>query len=175
VVVSGDLTLLAFTHWTTEQGRMFVPVTVKVSAGLPAAAEVCDNELIVGDASAVVGVERVKGSEVDVPIEFVTVTGVVPGNAACAAAMVAVSCVALTKVVGCAVPFQFTSESLVKFVPVTVSVKPKELQYGVEAAEVVDADSEAMAGGVPGAAPIVKRTMFETSVVVVLLTFDDPD
>src|SRR5258708_23199059 len=101
---------------------MLVPVTVKLSAGLPAAAEVCDSVLILGDASAVVGVERVKGSEVDVPIEFVTVTGVVPGNAASAAAMVAVSCVALTNVVGCAVPFQFTSESLVKFVPVTVSV-----------------------------------------------------
>jgi hypothetical protein len=41
----------------------------------------------------------------------------------------------------------------------------------VEAAEVVDADSEVMAGDVPGAAPIVKRTMFDTSVVVVLLMF----
>ena len=30
---------------------------------------------------------------------------------------------------------------------------------------------DAIAGGVPGAAPIVKRTMFDTSVVVVLLTF----
>jgi hypothetical protein len=38
----------------------------------------------------------------------------------------------------------------------------------VEAAEVVDAESEVIAGGVPGAAPIVKRTMFDTSVVVVL-------
>jgi hypothetical protein len=33
------------------------------------------------------------------------------------------------------------------------------------------ADSEVIAGGVPAAAPIVKRTMFDTSVVVVLLTF----
>jgi len=38
----------------------------------------------------------------------------------------------------------------------------------VEAAEVVDADSEAIAGGVPGAGLIVKRTTFDTSVVVVL-------
>jgi hypothetical protein len=38
----------------------------------------------------------------------------------------------------------------------------------VEAAEVVDAESEVIAGGVPGAAPIVKRTMFDTSVVAVL-------
>jgi hypothetical protein len=41
----------------------------------------------------------------------------------------------------------------------------------VEAVEVVDADSEVMAGGVPGAVPIVKRTTFDTSVVVVLLMF----
>jgi hypothetical protein len=171
VVVSGDETLLAFTHCTTEHGRKFVPVTVKVSAGVPAAAEVCDSELIDGEASAVAGVERVKGREPDVPIEFVTVTAAVPGNAVRAAGMEAVSCVALTKVVVCAVPFQFTSASLVKFVPATVNLKPRGLQYGVEAAEVVAADSEVIAGGVPGAAPIVKRTMFDTSVVVVVLMF----
>jgi hypothetical protein len=44
----------------------------------------------------------------------------------------------------------------------------------VEAAEVVDAESDVIAGGVPSAGPIVKRTMFDTSVVVVLLTLD-PD
>lgn len=45
----------------------------------------------------------------------------------------------------------------------------------MEAAEVVDADSEVTAGGVPGPVPIVKRTTFDTSVVVVLLTFDVAD
>lgn len=45
----------------------------------------------------------------------------------------------------------------------------------MEAAELVDADNEVIAGGVPGAALIVKRTTFEISVVVVLLTFDVPD
>lgn len=45
------------------------------------------------------------------------------------------------------------------------------LQYGVEAAEVVGAESEVIAGAGPGAAPIVKRTTLDTSVVVVLLTF----
>jgi hypothetical protein len=44
----------------------------------------------------------------------------------------------------------------------------------VDGPDVVDADSELMDGGVPGAAPIVNRTMFDTSVVVVLLMFD-PD
>ena len=56
-----------------------------------------------------------------------------------------------------------------KFVPFTVKVKPCALQYGVEAAEVVDAESEVIAGGVPAAGPMVKGTMFDTSVVVVLL------
>jgi hypothetical protein len=75
------VTFPAFTHCTTEHGRRFVPVTVSVSAGLPAAADVCDRELIVGAASAAVGVERVKGTEAEVPTELVTVTAAVPGNA----------------------------------------------------------------------------------------------
>jgi hypothetical protein len=103
---------------------MFAPVTVNVSAGLPAAADVCDSELIAGEASAPAGVDMVKGNDADVPIEFVTVTPAVPGNAAWAAEMGAVSCVALMKVVGCAAPFQFTIASLVYFVPFTVNVKP---------------------------------------------------
>jgi hypothetical protein len=84
--------------------------------------------------------------------------------------MVAVSCVALTKTVGCPVPFQFTIASLVKFVPFTVSIKSWALQYGMDAVIVVDAESEVIAGGVPGGGPIVKWTMLDISVVVVLLT-----
>ena len=152
-----------------------MPVTVNVSAGLPAAAEVCDSELIEGVASAVDGVEMVKGKEPDDPIEFVAVTDAVPGNAAWTAEMGAVNCVALTNVVVCAAPFQFTTALLVKFVPFTVSVKPWELQYGVEAAKVVEADSEAIDGNGPGAVLIVKRTILDTSVVVVLLTLDVAD
>ena len=82
---------------------------------------------------------------------------------------------AFTKVVVCVAPFQFTSASLVKLVPFTVSVKPCALQYGVEAAEVVDADKDVMAGGVPGTVPMVNRTTFDTSVVVVLLMFEVAD
>ena len=81
-------------------------------------------ELREGVGSGVVGVDKVKGDALDAPIEFFTVTPTVPGNAAAAAGMEAVSCVALTKVVVCAVPFQLTTASLVKFVPFTVSVKP---------------------------------------------------
>lgn len=89
--------------------------------------------------------------------------------------MGAVNCVALTNVVVCAAPFQFTTASLVKFVPFTVNVRPWELQYGVEAAKVVEADSEVIDGDGPGAVLIVKRTIFDTSVVVVLLTLDVAD
>ena len=119
-----EVTLPGLTHCTTEHGRMFVPVTVKATSGLPTAAEVCESEPFAGTTSAVAGVESVKGIEFDVPSEFVTDTPALPGNAALAAAMAAVSCVALTNVVGCAAPFQFTTASLVKFVPLTESVKP---------------------------------------------------
>ncbi len=147
---------------------MLLPCKVSVNAGPPAAAEFGAIEVREGVGNAVAGVERVKGNELEAPTEFDTVTRAVPGNAAFVAGMEAVICVALTKVVGCPAPFQFTVASLVKFVPFTVSVKPWALQDGVEAAEVVDAERDAIAGGVPGAAPIVKMTTFEISVVVVL-------
>jgi hypothetical protein len=173
-VVSVDFTLPGLTHCTTEHGRRFVPVTVSVTAELPAAAEVCDSALIDGAASTDAGVEIVNGNAADVPTEFVTVTVTATGvaKATCAGGIEAVNCVALTKVVACAVPFQFTIASLVKFVPSTVRVKPCALQNGVDAAEVVDAESELMAGGVPDGDPIVKRTTLEISVVVVLFTFE---
>ena len=72
-----------------------------------------------------------------------------PGNAVSVGVIAAVSCVALTKVVARGEPFQFTTASLVKFVPFTVSVKPWVLQAGVEAVEVVEAEREVIAGGVP--------------------------
>ena len=82
------------------------------------------------------------------------------------------SCVALTKAVVRAAPFQFTVEPLTKFVPVTVSVSPVALQKGVEACDVVDADIEVTVGAGPCGAPIVKKTTLESSVVVVLFVFD---
>jgi hypothetical protein len=92
----------------------------------PAGAEFGVIELRVGVWNPPAGVERVSGNEADAPIEFDTVTEAVPGNTESVAGMEAVSCVALMKVVviDCDDPFQFTSASLVKFVPFTVSVKP---------------------------------------------------
>jgi hypothetical protein len=75
--------------------------------------------------------------------------------------------VALTNAVVRGEPFQFTTESLVKFVPVTVSVNPVALQYGVEFCEVVDAETFVMAGAGPAVGLILNKTMFDTSVVVV--------
>lgn len=72
------------------QGRT-VPWTVTVNAGLAAAAEVCERELMVGAGSALVGLDSVKGSEFDTPTEFVAVTLAVPGKAASVAEMEAVS------------------------------------------------------------------------------------
>jgi hypothetical protein len=171
VVLKVDLTLLVLIHCTTEHGRMFVPVTVNASAELPAAAEVCESEVSVGATSGVAGVESVNGRDDEVPIELVTVTATVPAEAISEAGIAAVSCVALTKVVVCRALFQFTTASLVKFVPFTVSVKPCALQNGVDAAEVVEAEREVISGYRPGAALIVKRTTFDISVVLVLLTF----
>ncbi len=81
-----------------------------------------------GDGKAVVGVEIVKGKLPEVPFEFVTVIATGAVKETSVAGIAAVSCVALTNVVGCAVPFQFTTASFVKFVPFTVSVKPVGLQ-----------------------------------------------
>jgi hypothetical protein len=164
-------TLLGLVHCTTEHGRIPEPVTVKVTAALPAPAVVCESEVRIGVVRAALAVVSVTGEDGEVPMEFVTVTPAVPGNAAAAGGIAAVNRVALTNVVGSAAPFQFTMASLVKFVPFTVSVKPCALQAGVDASEVVDAETEVIAGGVPGSAPIVKSTTSETSVVVVLLMF----
>jgi hypothetical protein len=117
-------TLPGLVHCTTEQGRILEPITVKVNAGLPAPTEVWESELSTGVARAELGVVRVTGKEEDVPTELATEMLAVPGNAAAVAGIAAVSLVALTKVLGSGEPFQFTTASLVKFVPFTVRVKP---------------------------------------------------
>lgn len=142
-----------------------------VSEGPPAAPDAGDIEVTADVPKLAVGVDSVNGSELDVPTEFETVIVALPGKAASTGETANVSCVALTNVVAAGdgdVPFQLTVESLVKFAPFTVSAKPVGLQYGEEAAEVVDADTDVIDGGVPGVGVMVKRTTLETSVVVVL-------
>jgi len=81
--------------------------------------------------------EKVAAAEVDDGAEFKTVTLTDAGKAVSAYVIAACSSVALTNVVGRGEPFQFTTVSLVKVVPVagvTSRVKPVGLQYGVDAA-----------------------------------------
>jgi hypothetical protein len=105
-----------------DVGRKFVPVTVNVKLAPPAPAEVGFRDAAVGE-----GLSTVKVSALEVPppgVGVETVTGTVPLVAMSAAVICACSWALDTKVVGRALPFQFTVESEIKFVPLTVSVKP---------------------------------------------------
>ena len=69
----------------------------------------------------------VKLTALEVPppgVGLKTVMGKVPAEAISAVAMVAVSCVVLTKLVGRSAPFQRTTEPLMKLLPFAVRVKP---------------------------------------------------
>lgn len=96
----------------------------------PAAAFAGVSELIDGtgnDEGAVI----VKVRELELAAALDTNTVAVPREAVSAYVMAALSCIALTNVVGRGEPFQFTTESLVKVAPLaafTVSVKPVGLQ-----------------------------------------------
>lgn len=101
----------------------------------PAAALEGESVLIDGTGNDVGGLkEKLAAAEVDLRLETVTLTD--SGKAVSAYVIAACSSVALTNVVGRGEPFQFTTVSLVKVVPVagvTSRVKPAGLQYGVDA------------------------------------------
>jgi hypothetical protein len=97
----------------------FAPVTISENAGPPATAEV-GLRLIRTGAGRIV---NTAGAET-VPLAGATVTFTDPGEAMRDADTCAVSCVALTKVVGMAAPFHCTVLPLSKVVPFTVKVKP---------------------------------------------------
>jgi hypothetical protein len=134
-------------HWTTEHGTKLLPVTLNVNPTSPAVAVEGDNDVMAGTGSEPEGVEIVKATEFDATAKFVTVTFADPAEAISAVEISAVSCVGLTNVVARVEPFQFTSDAFTKFVPVTVNVKPETLHDGVVFDEVVEADSDVMAGG----------------------------
>jgi hypothetical protein len=105
-------------HCTTAPLRKLVPFTVSVKAGPPA-------PVAAGLRLVMVGVGTVTGKLVAVdglPPVFVTVMPALPPLAIRLAETEAVNCVELTNVVVSAVPFQFTTAPLRKFVPFTVSV-----------------------------------------------------
>ena len=144
-VVGNCVTLLpASVICTLEQGRKFVPVTTTENPGVPAVAPAGETAVIVGTDS--VAVETVKEAAAEFTPALDTVIDAVPALAISEAGIVAVNCVALTNAVERTAPFQFTTEPFTKFVPVTVRVKPDGLHEGVLLVEVVDEDSEVIAG-----------------------------
>ena len=162
-------------HRTTEHGTNELPVTLRVNVKEPAVTLVCDNEVMLGAGRFAAGVVVVKVTVFDVPHAFDTETRATPGSATSVAEIEAVSRAELPKVVGRGNPFQFTAESFVKFEPFTVNVNPLGWQYGVEESEVEGAETDVMTGAGPAAAPILKLTRLDTSVVVVAVVPEDPE
>jgi hypothetical protein len=93
-------------------------------------------------AAGSVEAEIVKEAGAELTPELDTVIDADPAEAISENGMVAVSCVALTKAVPRAEPFQSTTEPFTKLVPFTVRVTPDGLHD-----EVVGGDKEVMAGG----------------------------
>lgn len=96
MVANEVLTLPLSTHCAAEHGRMLLPVTVNVIAGLATAADDCESVGMPGAESAVVGVNMVNGKPFEVPGEELegslnTETVAVPGNAVSAGEIEAVS------------------------------------------------------------------------------------
>ena len=122
---------------TVESETKFVPLTVSVKPAPPTTAELGFMDAAVGE-----GLPMVKVSVFEVPppgAGVETVTEAVPLAAMSALAICACSWVLDTKVVGRAVPFHFTVESEVKFVPLTVIVKlalPTDAELGLNDATV---------------------------------------
>jgi len=115
--------LLPF-HSISEQGAHPVPLASSKSAGFPATALDGVTEIIVGTGKEA-GAASVNVEELDLTVELETVTFAVPGKAVSAAEIAALSCVALTNVVGRGDPFQLTTKPFTKFVPITVRVNPE--------------------------------------------------
>ena len=102
-----------------------------MKAGPPAAALEGESKLIDGTGSDVGGLkEKLAAAEVDLGLETVTLTDA--GKAVSAYVIAACSSVALTNVVGRGDPFQFTTVSLVKVVPLVVEVAFTEVTSSVK-------------------------------------------
>jgi len=115
-------------QFTIEVETKFVPLTVNVNCGSPAAAQVGLSELMVGTALIV----NVTAPDVDA--HPATVIEAVPGVAMSEAGTVAVSFVEERNVVASGLPFQFTVEPETKLLPFTVNVNcgpPAAVQLGL--------------------------------------------
>ena len=112
-----------------------------VMATVPAVAFTGSSAEIEG-AGSEAGAVTVKLTAFDTAEPTLTVIGSVTGNAMSVGVMSAVSIVELTKAVGRGELFQFTTELVEKFVPVTVRVIPEKLH-----AEADDPVTVLMTGG----------------------------
>ena len=121
---------------------------------MPAGTEVVGSDVMVGagrKVAEVIGVVMVKVRGFEGPVAVETETDAVPEDAVSVGRIAAVTCVVLANVVTRGIPFQFTVVApFTKFVPFTVRVIPRELQAGVDADEVVDAESEVIVGATIG-------------------------
>ena len=151
VVPTNNVVLPLPFHSTTEQGTQLLPLIPNKKAGFPAMASDGVSEAIDG-CGRELGAASVKVEELEVVVVLETVTPAVPWNAVSAADMAAVSCVALTNVVGRGEPFQLTTSPFTKLVPFTVNVRPETPQDGAVFADVVDAEREVMVGPTIGKA-----------------------
>jgi hypothetical protein len=154
-VVANGVVVPPFVHCTTEHGSRSAPLTVKVTATVPAVAPAGERVVIVGAAGEAAEIVNGRAFESAPKLDAAIFTA--PADAVSKTGMVAVSCVELTNVVARAVVIagedpvagmiQSTTEPLKKFVPVTVRVALEGLHDGVVFDEVVDDDKEVMAGG----------------------------
>lgn len=139
-----------------------LPVRFRDTATVPAVALVGESEAIAGTGSELGDVmEKFTELEFTADGRLDTEIAAAPSEVVSVGRIAAVSCIALTNVVGRGDPFQLTTEPLTKFVPLTVRVKPAGLQYDVEDAETevtVGAEIVNVAPGeMPPPGPIVNR------------------
>jgi hypothetical protein len=129
-VVASVLLVPFSRHCATVHGRKLPSIlSVNVREREPLGTVIGDGVVMLGGERLVVGVVMVKVRVVfDGPDAFETETFALPGNAASCGKIEAVSWVELPKVVMRGEPFQFTTDELSKFEPMTVSLNPAELQ-----------------------------------------------
>ena len=126
-------------HSTTEHGTRPLPFAVRPTVGpVTSSAAAFDGEIELrmgaGKGEVDAGCVSENGSALELVPAFVpdtviaTAAAFVARDAVSAGVMTAVSCVALTNVVGRGEPFQFTTSPGANPVPFTVNVKPAALQ-----------------------------------------------